>query len=265
IDIVPKYIAVWDQSIFVCCDEGKVCVFSTSHAQVPKYFSSFSLGNQHTITCFTATQDYLVIYERNFENKVAKLKDLSFFKHDGYLLIKFSITDLPNQLLADRENRIWMCSHITKRVKLYTIRNDLTLKLLHDINYKLEGNTTPRLIATTPAALYFAVYVENEGDDRIYLYDKYQYSKLPNAISLQSVKTAKACRIYSVLLDSQQFLVLRYVTQTKTSEVVIVDEDEKVIRRMVMDDVYGMQLTGDNKIVLGIKFKSLSKGKLIIY
>ncbi|CAF1313408.1 unnamed protein product [Didymodactylos carnosus] len=89
IDIVPKYIAVWDQSIFVCCDEGKVCVFSTSHAQVPKYFSSFSLGNQHTITCFTATQDYLVIYERNFENKVAKLKDLSFFTHDGYLLVKF--------------------------------------------------------------------------------------------------------------------------------------------------------------------------------
>ncbi|CAF0786376.1 unnamed protein product [Didymodactylos carnosus] len=277
LDIIPSFISVVKNYIFICDEDGYVRVYSYSKKlrRQPLLKEKYTLQVRKMITAFTCTTDYLISYEKD-------VKLLSFYNYHGGIIHKLIIQDLPDQLLysGDGTNDFWMCSHITFRCSLYSVltgvdSTDLHLKLVHEKNYKASADIVEPVWLTANEK-FVGIHDLSNTKDRMLLYDKKHHYQYAVAVSLECVKyyhKIDTSNIYSVLLHpTEPLLIMKYVPdsyENKFQEIVVVDwtnfEEPQVISRIQEQNIYGMALTDDNEVIFGVVKSKKKGGKLMVY
>ncbi|CAF1175848.1 unnamed protein product [Didymodactylos carnosus] len=272
VDIIPNYICVINDRLFVSNNQGHVRCYTLVGRKL-KLHKKFELSEiRYHVSCVAVTKDFIIAYERDqqHQDKNLTVKDLSIHGHGGKFMNKFEFCDLPNQITADSstKNYIWVCSHVNNQCRLYNIHGSpYMLELLKE----LKRDISPYDISTSNSrylTVMFSKYL-------LQLINRQDYS-LYAEISLEKftrLGTEHTSKIYSVLLDNEQFLHIKYASnpngKDSEREIIIVDlsdpEQPKLINRLTTENHYGIALSSSAppQLIIGQKWKQ--QGKLIVY
>jgi hypothetical protein len=125
LDISGQWVvASLDKRIFVCDTEGEVRIYSyfRQHRRQPLITERFHLSTLRLISCFTATQDYLIAFESDTQI-------LTLHSHHGALLLRLYSPYDPTMFVRcdyKKKNQIWTCNRAKRQC--YQLHLNHTLK-----------------------------------------------------------------------------------------------------------------------------------------
>ena len=230
LDISAQWvISSLDKRIFLCDIEGEIRIFSYSRhlRRQPLLTERFHLFNIRLVSAFTATQDYLIVFETDTQI-------LTLHTHHGALLLRLLFPYDPIMMVRCdymKKNKIWTCSR-TKR-QCYQLSLNHTTK---------QVNVLDQLDFTKPISnvLVDSFGISCDEQDRVAVHDANMtttdrlllFTKDQNIIiPLDFVKyfdKLLSSRIEHVLLVPKHpdLIVIVYVPQSPTislHEIVLVD------------------------------------------
>lgn len=230
LDISAQYIvASINERIFACDSEGEVRIFSYSRSRrrQPLLTERFHLSVVRLISCFTATEDYLVAFETDTQL-------LTLHTHHGALMIRLGFSYDPIMIVHcyyGHRNQIWTCSR-NKR-QCHQVALDHTRKDTRS-NEQLDFQQPVANILIDPVGISndeqhrLAVHdVNSTTSDRLLLFSNHENSIIPLDLIKYSDRQLTS-RIERVLLVPRHsnLIVLVYTPQANSSplrEIVVVD------------------------------------------
>jgi hypothetical protein len=277
IPIVPRFLQVHQSFVYICDHRGRVQKYKYLIPINLNLLESFTLETNkpiETLSCFGLSLNYIITYEKNSDY-------IMIHDYQGKLKNKIEFAYKPKQILTSFDNEDWwICDDIRRVCISFRLDNSSHLQKLELIQY--DDVQPVRLYRNKSQFFIHDSRCSNSkpaeaAQDHLLIFDSLNpCEKRPDSISLDFIKNEsnfQTDRLYHPIMDDDGFLIIKHLPDINDflhgEELVVIDMNDPkqlvVLNRIELNNVFGIDLTVDNRLIIGIGRLPEKSNKLLIF